>query len=157
MFFKLNKNVIYLKNLDVNKLKQNINVKGLLNKEESGIYIYESRQYKILNYKIKPRIFLLIKYEVNSIEIICKKIDLNIDSKINSILHIKIDVKIKKFNQGIKLERVMELGLVNEEKLKIMPNAIKEFLLDKAISISSKRFDKRLIKKIVELESYSSS
>ena len=157
MICKKNKTNIFLKRIDLKILKQNIEAKNLLYKDKSGMYIYESRQYKILHYKIKPRIFLTINYEDDSIEVICKKIDLNIHSNINSELSINIGVKIKRINQGIKLERVMELCIENEKSFKIIPKEMKGFLLDKVVSISSKRFDKRLTNKILELASYNSN
>ncbi|MBK17115.1 MAG: hypothetical protein CMK49_03760 [Prochlorococcus sp. SP3034] len=151
MICSTNKNNIYLESIDINKLKQNIDHKKIINKDKNGKYLYQSREYKILNYKIEPTIYFTIKYEKDSIEINCEKIDLNIHSKLNYLIKIYINVKITKLSKDIKLQRVMELCLPNDQSFKIMPYAIKEFLLNKATSISSKRFDKRLTKKILEL------
>ncbi len=78
MLCSTNKNNIYLESIDIYKLKQNIDHKKILNKDKNGKYLYQSREYKILNYKIEPIIYFTIKYEKDSIEINCEKIDLNI-------------------------------------------------------------------------------
>ena len=144
-------NKIDIKNLKFKELKTAIKKNYLSNNKEKVEYIYQSREYKILQWKIRPRISLYIKLDDSGIEITCKKIDLNIPKNISSSLKIYIKVIIRRFQKGIKIERTLKICLVNKESIKYMPKALKEYLLEKAISLSSKRFDKRLIRKLEDL------
>tara|TARA_B100000965_G_scaffold20931_1_gene15798 strand:+ start:1384 stop:1857 length:474 start_codon:yes stop_codon:yes gene_type:complete len=144
-------NKIDIKNLKFKELKTAIKNKYLSNNKEKVEYIYQSREYKILQWKIRPRIYLYIELDESAIEITCKKIDLNIPENISSSLKIYIKVIIRRFQKGIKIERILKICLANKESIKYMPKAIKEYLLKKATSLSSNRFDKRLIRKLEDL------
>ena len=151
MIYKIDNKKIDIKNLKFKELKTALKNKYLSNNKENGEYIYQSRQYKILQWKIRPRIYLYIKLDDSTIEITCKKIDLNIPKNLSSSLQIYIKVIIRRFQKGIKIERTLKICLANKESIKYMPKALKEYLLEKAISLSSKRFDKRLIRKLEDL------
>ena len=145
MNFRIDNNNIEIKTIKFEELKTIINEIHVSNNKQ---YIYQSRQYKILQWKIRPRLYLSIEHDDNAIEITCRKIDLNIPKNLNSTLKIYIKVFIRRFQKGIKIERMLKICLANKGSIKYMPKALKEFLLEKAISLSSKRFDKRLIRKL---------
>ena len=148
MIYRIDNNKIEIKSIKFEELKKIINVIHVSNNKQ---YIYQSRQYKILQWKIKPRIYLSIEQDDSAIEITCRKIDLNIPKNLNSKLKIYIKVFIRRFQKGIKIERMLKICLANKGSIKYMPKALKEYLLEKAISLSSKRFDKRLIRKLEDL------
>ena len=151
MSYRIDHKKIEIQNLNFEELKNIIDINYGSNNEENKIYIYQSREYKILQWKIRPRIYMNIKPDDSSIEITCRKIDLNIPENLSSTLKIYIKVNIKRFQKGITIERMLKICLTNKGSIKYMPKALKEFLLDKAITLSSKRFDKRLTKKLEDL------
>ena len=148
MIYRIDNNKIEIKTIKFEELKTIIKEIHVSNNKQ---YIYQSRQYKILQWKIKPRIYLSIEQDDSAIEITCRKIDLNIPKNLNSTVKIYIKVFIRRFQKGITIERMLKICLANKGSIKYMPKALKEFLLDKAISLSSKRFDKRLIRKLEDL------
>ena len=114
---------------------------------DKNIYIYQSLGYKILNWKIKPKIFLNIIFSKDEISISIKEIK-GLESLSNQI-DINIYVLIRKKLKILEVERYIDLGIKKNNRTKFISEKIIEKILSIAIIKISQRFDKKLIKKII--------
>ena len=118
---------------------------------ESNLYIYQSDEYKILNYSIKPKVIFLINIEDNNIYIKLK--DIIIKNLPNFFKALSLDIEVNIFSEKdlCKINRHISLRYENKNKLIkfISENFLNKFLNNLIDNISI-RFDRKLIKKILK-------
>ena len=131
--------------------KMNLKDIGFSKISGSNLYSYQSNEYKILNYSIKPKLIFLIKSEENYINIKLQKISIKNLPFIFKSLNVIIEVNIFPENNSCKLHRYISLRYETKNKLIkfISQNLINKFLKDLIETISI-RFDKKLINKILK-------
>ncbi len=115
----------------------------------SNLYIYQSNQYKILNYSIKPKLLFLINVEDDNISIKLEKI--SIENLPNIFKNLRLTVIVNIFPQKEFCKIIRQISLKYESKNKLINlsvNFMKKFL-NNLIEIISNRFDRKLIKKIL--------
>ena len=130
-----------------------INLKDIGFKQisDSNLYIYQSDEYKVLNYSIKPQLIFSIKSERDNIYVNLKSINIKNLPNIFKELKLTIEVKIFPEEDVFKINR--HISLVYESKNKLI-TFISDNFIDKIfknlIEIISIRFDKKLIKKVLK-------
>lgn len=131
--------------------KINLNDIGFDQISSSNLYLYQSNEYKILNYSIKPKMVFLINIEDDKIYIKLKDIKIKNLPDIFKKLQLNIDVKI--FPEKNSYRFIRHISLKFESKNKII-NYVSENLVNKSlnnlIEIISIRFDRKLIKKVAK-------
>ena len=118
---------------------KDINLKSIgLNKfKNENIYLFESKEYKLLNYIIKPKMLFNIDLKDNLYKII-KDIDLN------------VQINISKKNMLFNIERYISIRIEKKISfLKFLPDSIIYEILKNTLKEITKRFDKRLKQKII--------
>ena len=130
-----------------------INLKDIGFKQisDSNLYIYQSDEYKVLNYSIKPQLIFSINSERDNIYVNLKSINIKNLPNIFKELKLTIEVKIFPEEDVFKINR--HISLVYESKNKLI-TFISDNFIDKIfknlIEIISIRFDKKLIKKVLK-------
>jgi len=117
----------------------------------SNLYIYQSDEFRILNYSIKPKLIFLINIENENIYI--KLQDINIKNLPNIFKKLSLDIEVNIFPEGNFYRIIRHISLNYDNKNKLMRYFSENFLnklLNNLIEIISKRFDKKLIKKILK-------
>ena len=118
---------------------------------ESNLYIYQSDEYKILNYSIKPKVIFLINIEDDNIYM--KLQDINIKNLPNIFKTLSLDIEVNIFPEGnfYRIIRHISLSYDGNNKLirYLSENFINKFL-NNLIEIISIRFDRKLIKKFLK-------
>ena len=118
---------------------------------ESNLFIYQSNEYKILNYSIKPKVIFLINIEDDNIYI--KLHDINIKNLPNIFRTFILDIEVNIFLEGNFYKIIRHISLNYESKNKLMRYFSDNFinkLLNNLIEIISIRFDRKLIKKFLK-------
>ncbi len=118
---------------------------------ESNLYIYQSDEYKILNYSIKPKVIFLINIEENNIYIKLK--DIIIKNLPNIFKALRLDIEVNIFLEDNFYRIVRNISLNYESKNKLMKYLSENFInkfLNNFIEIVSIRFDRKLIKKFLK-------
>ena len=131
--------------------KFNLKEIGFNQIEESNLYIYQSDEYKILNYSIKPKVIFLINIEDNFINIKLK--DIIIKNLPNIIKALSLDIEVNIFLEDNFYRIVRNISLNYESKNKLMKYLSENFInkfLNNLIEIISIRFDRKLIKKFLK-------
>ena len=131
--------------------KFNLKEIGFNQIEESNLYIYQSDEYKILNYSIKPKVIFLINIEDNNIYIKLK--DIIIKNLPNIIKALSLDIEVNIFLEDNFYRIVRNISLNYESKNKLMKYLSENFInkfLNNLIEIISIRFDRKLIKKFLK-------
>ena len=131
--------------------KFNLKEIGFNQIEESNLYIYQSDEYKILNYSIKPKVIFLINIEDNNIYIKLK--DIIIKNLPNFFKALSLDIEVNIFLEDNFYRIVRNISLNYESKNKLMKYLSKNFInkfLNNLIEIISIRFDRKLIKKFLK-------
>ena len=117
----------------------------------SNLYIYQSDEYKILNYSIKPKVIFLINIEDNNIYIKLK--DIIIKNLPNFFKALSLDIEVNIFLEDNFYRIVRNISLNYESKNKLMKYLSENFInkfLNNLIEIISIRFDRKLIKKFLK-------
>ncbi len=117
----------------------------------SNLYIYQSEEYKILNYSIKPELIFSIKSDPNSINIDLQSISIRNLPMLFKRFKLDIEVRIFPEKEFCKVNRYISLKYENKNKL--IAYASDNFIdkiFKNLIEVISKRFDKKLIKKVLE-------
>ena len=118
----------------------------------SNLYIYQSQEYKILNYSIKPLLIFFINSEDNNIYVKLKSIDIKNLPNIFKTLKLTLEVKIFPETDLIKINRHISLGYESKNKvIALMSNNLSDKILRNLIEKISMRFDKKLTKKILKV------
>ena len=118
---------------------------------ESNLYIYQSNEYKILNYSVKPKVIFLINIEDDNIYIKLK--DIVIKNLPNIFKTFTLDIQVNIFLEGNFYRIVRNISLNYESKNKLMRYLSENFinkLLNNLIEVITIRFDKKLIKKFLK-------
>ena len=122
---------------------------GLEKDKNSELYIYNSKEYKILSWKIKPKIFINL---IKSNEFIRVNLENKYISGIGTfskLITVDIDAIIKGCSDDCLIERSIILGVHNDRKfLKFIPDYLVKNLIKETIELIAKRFDKRLSEKL---------
>ena len=130
-----------------------INLKEIVFTEISGsnLYIYQSDEYKILNYSIKPQLIFSIHIEDEIIKIKLESISLNNLPNIFKTLKLNLEANIFSEKDLCKVKRRISLRYENKNKLIkfISENFLNKFLNNLIDNISI-RFDRKLIKKLLK-------
>ena len=117
----------------------------------SNLYIYQSQEYKILNYSIKPLLIFFINSEDNNIYVKLKRIDIKNLPNIFNTLNLTLEVKIFRETDLIKINRHISLGYESKNKfITLMSNNLSDKILRNLIEKISMRFDKKLTKKVLK-------
>ena len=143
--FKLgNKSFLEMKNIDLKGI-------GFYKISDSNIFSYKSDEYKILNYRIKPKLTFKIQIKEENIHIELISIRINNLPNIFKLFNLKINLFILPEKDFCKAKRLISLSYENKNKLignfsekaadKILHNLIEKISL---------RFDKKLIKKVLK-------
>ena len=131
----------------------NLSEIGFNNISGSNLYLYQSEEYKILNYSIKPKlIFLISNEEDDSIYIKLKSISINNLPFIFKTLKVTVEVNIFLEKDLCKLSRHISLKYEGKNKLiTFLPEDLIDKILNNLIEVISNRFDKKLIKKVLKV------
>ncbi len=117
----------------------------------SNLYIYQSDEYKVLNYSIKPKVIFLINIEDGNIYIKLK--DIIIEKLPNIFKSLSLDIEVNIFLEVNFYRIVRHISIDYENKNKFMRYISENFinkLLNNLIEIISIRFDRKLIKKFLK-------
>ena len=117
----------------------------------SDLYIYQSDEYKILNYSIKPELVFFIKNEKDNIYVKLKSISIKNLPDIFKTLKLTLELNIYNEKDLCKIHRHISLKFDRENRLIsfISENFIQKILKNLIEKISI-RFDKKLIKKVLK-------
>ena len=141
-------------NLNEDSDLKDINFKsiGLNQFKNENIYLFESKEYQFLNYKIKPKIFFLINLTDNIYKISLLKVEIDELSQIIRSIDLNVKINITKQNKLFLVDRYISIKIQKKISfLKLLPDKIIYEMLKKALKEITKRFDKRLKQKINSL------
>ena len=133
-----------------NVKKINLKKIGFDQISNSNLYIYQSDEYKILNYSIKPELIFSINSDASNININLQSISISNLPMIFKRFKLDIEVRIFPEKELCKVNRYISLKYENKNKL--IAYASDNFIdkiFKNLIEIISKRFDKKLIKKVL--------
>ena len=117
----------------------------------SNLYTYQSDEYKILNYSIKPKLVFSIERKENNINVNLKEIKIKNLPDIFKTLQLTLEVNFFHEKDLCKINRY--IALKYEKKNKLISFISENFLnkiLKNLLEIISTRFDKKLIKKVLK-------
>ena len=131
--------------------KINLKEIGFTRISDSNLYIYQSDEYKILNYSIKPQLIFSIHIEDEIIKIKLESISLKNLPNIFKTLKLNLEANIFSEKDLCKVKRRISLRYENKNKLIkfISENFLNKFLNNLIDNISI-RFDRKLIKKLLK-------
>ena len=141
--FKLeNKSFSEIKNIDLKDI-------GFYQISDSNIFSYNSDEYKIFNYRIKPKLTFKIKIKEDKIRIELDSIRINNLPNIFKLFNLRIKLLILSEKDNCKVKRFISLSYESKNKvLKNLSEKAADKILQKYIEKISLRFDKKLIKKV---------
>ena len=123
---------------------------GLKPLKRENIYLYKSKGYKFLNYKITPNIYFLIIFQESNCIIELKNIEISEISSLLKLINIVIKVNISQQQNNLKTTRYMSLEIIEKKSfLKFMPDDVISKLLNKSLATIAKRFDAKFIQKMI--------
>lgn len=128
-----------------------INLKDIGFKQisRSNLYLYQSNEYKIFNYSIKPELIFSINSEDDRIYLKLKSLNIKNLPHIYKTIKLTIEVKIFPETDVFKINRHISLSYESKNKLiKFISDNLIDKILKNLIEIISIRFDKKLIKKV---------
>ena len=126
---------------------------GLKPLKKENIYLYKSKGYKFLNYKITPNIYFLIIFQESNCIIELKNIEISEISSLLKLINIVIKVNISEQQNNLKAKRYMSLEIIEKKSfLQFMPDDLISKLLDKSLTTIAKRFDAKFIQKMIPLK-----
>ena len=131
--------------------KINLKEIGFTQISGSNLYIYQSSEYKILNYSIKPKLIFSINIKDEIIKIKLESISLKNLPNIFKTLKLNLETNIFPEKDLCKINRHISLRYENKNKLIkfISENFINKFL-NNLIDTISLRFDRKLTKKVLK-------
>jgi len=124
---------------------------GFFQISDSNIYSYKSDEYKILNYRIKPKLTFKIEIKEENIHIELNSISINNLPNIFKLLNLKINLYILPEKDFCKVKRFISLRFQSKNRVlnKFSEKAVDK-ILHNLIEKISLRFDKKLIKKVLK-------
>ncbi len=131
--------------------KINLENIGFKQIQDSNLYSYQSNEYKILNYSIKPKLIFIIKKEKKNVYLKLKSINVKNIPFIFNLLKVNIELNIFSEGDFCKARRHISIkyGVKNELIANLSGNFINKILNNLIESISI-RFDNKLIKKVLK-------
>ena len=131
--------------------KSNLKKIGFTKISDSNLYSYQSDEYKILNYSIKPKLIFSIYFEDEIIKIKLESISIENLPNIFKTLKLNLEANIFSEKDLCKVKRRISLRYENKNKFIkfISENFLKKFL-NNLIDTISIRFDRKLIKKVLK-------
>ena len=131
--------------------KINLKKIGFTKISDSNLYSYQSDEYKILNYSIKPQLIFSINFEDEIIKIKLESISIENLPNIFKTLKLNLEANIFSEKDLCKVKRRISLRYENKNKLIkfISENFLNKFLNNLIDNISI-RFDRKLIKKLLK-------
>ena len=119
---------------------------GLMKIINSDLYVYQSKEYRLLNWEIKPRIFLKIHKDK-------RKISISTHDKLIEGIDFILKFATIKFNASIQIsesqtviDRSLTISLRRNGLIKIFPRKMVLKLLNEALYLVGDRFDRKIIK-----------
>ena len=123
---------------------------GLKPLKKKNIYLYKSKGYKFLNYKITPNIYFLIIFQESHCIIELKDIEISEISSLLKLLNIVIKVNIYEQQNNLKAKRYISLEIIEKKSfLKFMPDDFISKLLDQSLVTIAHRFDAKFLQKMI--------
>ena len=143
--FKLgNKSFSEVKNIDLKEI-------GFYQISDSNIFSYESNEYKLLNYRIKPNLTFKINVKQENIHIQLKSISINNLPNIFKLFNLKINLYILPEKDYCIAKRHISLSYESKNKiLNYFSEKVSYKLLHNLLEKISLRFDKKLVKKVLK-------
>ena len=135
------------------KVIKKINLQEIGFNQISGtnLYKYQSDEYRILNYSIKPKVIFLINIKEDNIFIKLQDISIKNLPNIFKTLNLNIEVKIlAKSNFYIIIRHISLRYEDNNKLIKYLSENFKNKFLNNLIDIISRRFDRKLVKKVLK-------
>ena len=131
--------------------KINLKKIGFTKISDSNLYSYQSDEYKILNYSIKPQLIFSINFEDEIIKIKLESISIENLPNIFKTLKLNLEANIFSEKDLCKVKRRISLRYENKNKLIkfISENFLNKFLNNLIDNISI-RFDRKLNKKVLK-------
>jgi len=119
---------------------------GLIKIINSDLYVYQSKSYRLLNWKIKPKIFFRIYKDKRQVNIsthdkLIKGIDL-----ILKFATIKFDASIQILESQTVIDRSLTISLRRNGLIKFFPRDMVLKILNEALYLVGDRFDRKIIK-----------
>ena len=131
--------------------KINLKKVGFTKISDSNLYSYQSDEYKILNYSIKPQLIFSIYFEDEIIKIKLESISIEKLPNIFKTLKLNVEANIFSEKDLCKVKRRISLRYENKNKLiKFMSENFLNKFLNNLIDNISIRFDRKLIKKLLK-------
>ena len=123
---------------------------GLKPLKRENIYLYKSKGYKFLNYKITPNIYFLIIFQESNCIIELKNIEISEISSLLKLINIILKVNISEQQSNLKVKRYISLEIIEKKSfLRFMPADIISKILDKSLATITQRFDAKFLQKII--------
>ena len=133
-------NINDFSNLDLKKL-------NLIESPLKGIYLYQSKGYKIFKWEIKPKIFIKIIRLKDSILLSIE--DIKGIGYISNYIEININTSITQKLDSLEINRKITIKFKEKPNyLKFISDEIFDNFIDSIFLKIVERFDKKLIKKI---------
>ena len=88
---------------------------GLKPLQRENIYLYKSKGYKFLNYKITPNIYFLIIFQESNCIIELKNIEISEISSLLKLINIVIKVNIFEQQNSLKAKRYLSLEIIEKK------------------------------------------
>ncbi len=154
MIYKDSTNEFLLEFFSIKELKEfdfiSIGLKPL---KRENMYLYKSKGYKLLNYKITPNIYFLIIFQESNCIIELKNIEIPEISSLLKLINIVIKVNISEQQNNLKAKRYMSLEIIEKKSfLRFMPDDLISKLLDKSLRTIARLFDAKFIQKMIPLK-----
>ena len=132
--------------------KNNLKKIGFNQISGTNLYKYESDEYKILNYSIKPQLIFLINIEDDNTSLKLKEITIQRLPNILKTLNLNIVVNVFSESDFYRITRHISLEYKDKNKFIrfLSENFINKFL-NNLMEIISIRFDRKLIKKLLKV------
>ena len=123
---------------------------GLKPLKRENIYLYKSKGYKFLNYKITPNIYFLIIFQESNCIIELKNIEISEISSLLKLINIVLKVNISENQNNLNVKRYISIEIIEKKSfLQFIPNDIISKILDKSLATITQRFDAKFLQKII--------
>ena len=123
---------------------------GLKPLKRKNIYLYKSKGYKFLNYRITPSIYFLIIFQKSNCIIELKNIEISEISSLLKLINIVLKVNISENQTNLKVKRYISIEIIEKKSfLQFMPNDIISKILDKSLATIVQRFDAKFLQKMI--------
>ena len=123
---------------------------GLKPLKRKNMYLYKSKGYKFLNYRITPSIYFLIIFQESNCIIELKNIEISEISSLLKLINIVLKVNISENQNNLNVKRYISIEIIEKKSfLQFIPNDIISKILDKSLATIVQRFDAKFLKKMI--------